>query len=311
MSVQPLPVTTSQVPSTAGRSASTTAWLYCWPPLVTGLLNWNGVGCILVLPFAQSRWYEAPSNPVLVNVQPATLYSGASLAGKQKASSPSAGCLLRPRPSLSPLGHTVTLPLGRTPNSVAGIFTGPVQFWKWPISLSKPTLNPCAAQVTRVFVDDVLYIGWKLYGMAWQDVPLGSNFTCANPLALLAVIDPLWPVVRSLMTTRRPFGVSPKETFRWSPGFMNRSLVGLGVNVPPIVDCSGFAGPVDLPFLVMKAKLRYSTPAFAWQVGLLSWLVTGFSERLSMFSAAHHLCGSQELAPTAFAQVGHWIQPGG
>ena len=118
-------------------------------------------------------------------------------------------------------------------------------------------------------------------------------------------MDPLWPVLRSLMTTRRPFAVSPKDTFRWSPGFMNRSLAALGVNVPPIVDCSGFAGPVDWPFLVMKAKLRYSNPALARQFALFAWLVTGFSERLSMFSAAHHMCGSQELAPTAFAHVGH------
>ena len=149
------------------------------------------MGCIVVLPFAQSRWYEAPSNPVLVKVQPATLYTGASLAGKQKASSPSAGEAFSPRPSLSPLGHTVGLPFGRRPNSVAGIGFGPVQNWKCPISLSKPTLKPCTAQVTRVFVDDVLYIGWKLYGMALQDVPLGSNPTCAKPLALLAVMDPL------------------------------------------------------------------------------------------------------------------------
>ncbi len=61
----------------------------------------------------------------------------------------------------------------------------------------------------------------------------------------------------------------------------------------------------------MKAKLRYSKPALARQLALFAWLVTGFSERLSMFSAAHHFVGSQELAPTATRQVGHWIQPGG
>src|SRR6516162_1901335 len=190
MSVQPIPVVTSQVLSTAGKSASNAACGYCCPRVV-GLLNWNGVGWILVLPFAQSRWYEAPSNPVLVLVQPATLYTGASLPGKQKASSPSDGSTFGPRPSLSTLGHTVGLPLGSRPNSVAGIAFGPVQNWKWPISLSKPTLNPCEAQVTRVFVDDVRYIGWKLYGMAWHDVALGAHFTMANPLDLLAVMDPL------------------------------------------------------------------------------------------------------------------------
>ena len=57
--------------------------------------------------------------------------------------------------------------------------------------MSKATLKTGTAQVTRVFVDDVLYIGWKLYGIALQDVPVGSNLTCAKPLALLAVMDPL------------------------------------------------------------------------------------------------------------------------
>src|SRR5215467_240848 len=127
---------------------------------------------------------------MLVKVQPATLNTRASLAGKQKMSSPSGFCALTPRPSVLPFVHTVGLPLGRRPNWVAGIFFGPVQNWKWPISLSNATLYDSAAQVTRVFVVDVLYMGWKLYGMLMQDDPLGSNFTCPKPLALLAVIDP-------------------------------------------------------------------------------------------------------------------------
>jgi len=64
--------------------------------------------------------------------------------------------------------------------------------------------------------------------MAVQDVPVGANLICANPLALLAVIDPDCPVVRSWITTFRPFGVSLNATCRWSPEFMNRSA-GLGV----------------------------------------------------------------------------------
>src|SRR5215468_12377246 len=145
---------------------------------------------MLVLPLGHRRWYEAPSNPLLVNVQPDTLYTIASLPGKQKISSPSGACLLGPRPSWSPLGHTVGLPWGSSPNCVAGIFTGPVQNWKCPISVSIATLYAPAVQVTRVLVVDVLYIGWKLYGMALQDEPFGSNPTWAKPLALLATIDP-------------------------------------------------------------------------------------------------------------------------
>src|SRR5215469_16857726 len=105
-------------------------------------------------------------------------------------SSLSGACLLTLRPSWSPVGHVVGLPWGSSPNGVAGIFTGPVQNWKCPISVSIATLYEPAAQVTRVFVVDVLYIGWKSYGMALQDVPFGSNPTCAKPLALLAVIVP-------------------------------------------------------------------------------------------------------------------------
>src|SRR5215469_601187 len=118
---------------------------------------------MLVLPLGQRSWYEAPSNPLLVNVQPDTLYTSASLPGKQKMSSLSGDCLLTVRPSWSPLGHTVGLPCGSSPNGVAGMATGPVQNWKWPISVSIATLYEPAAQVTRVFVVDVLYIGWKLY----------------------------------------------------------------------------------------------------------------------------------------------------
>ena len=92
---------------------------------------------------------------------------------------------------MSPLGHVVGLPLGRRPNWVAGICFGPLQNWKWPISVSNATLYEPAAQVTRVFGVDWLYIGWKLYGMAVQDEPVGAYLTCANPFAALAVMDPI------------------------------------------------------------------------------------------------------------------------
>src|SRR6516164_681379 len=164
--------------------------------------------------------------------------------------------------------------------------------------------------MTRVWGEDVEYMGWKLYGIAVQLVPCGSNFTWANPLALLAVMDPLCLVVRSLMTTRNPFEVSRKPTFRLSPEFMNRSLALFGVNVAR-VDWTGLAGAWETPFLVMKAKLTYSMPVLAAHVGFCKVPATGSSDRLSMFSAAHHLVGSQPLAPTATAQVGHGTQPGG
>src|SRR5215469_6682148 len=103
--------------------------------------------------------------------------------------------------------------------------------------------------------------------MFTQLVPVGSYWTWPNPLAALAVIDPLCPVVWSLMTACNPFGVSRMDTFRLSPEFMNRSFFGSGVNVA-VVDCTGFAGASVRPFLLRNAKLRYSgLPIFARQVG--------------------------------------------
>src|SRR5215471_12462330 len=105
-------------------------------------------------------------------------------------------------------------------------------------------------------------------------VPVGLYWTCPNPLAALAVIDPLCPVVWSLMTACNPFGVSRKDTLRLSPEFMNRSFLGSGVNVA-VVDCTGFAGAVVWPFLVTNAKLSYSRPVTAAQVGFRTVPWTG------------------------------------
>ena len=81
----------------------------------------------------------------------------------------------------------------------------------------------CAAQMTRVCSEEVEYIGWKSYGMLTQLVPVGSYCTWPNPLAALAVMDPVAPVVRSLMMARSPFGRVPRETLRLSPEFISRS----------------------------------------------------------------------------------------
>src|SRR5216683_120440 len=164
--------------------------------------------------------------------------------------------------------------------------------------------------MTRVCSEEVEYIGWKLYGRLTQPVPVGAYWTWPNPLAALAVMDPVWPLVRSWMTARIPFGVSRRDTLRLSPEFMKRSLAGSGVNVG-VVDCTGFAGAVVWPFLVTNAKLTYSRPVVAAQVGFRLVPLTGSWARLNMFIAAHHLVGSQALAPTATCHVGQGIHPGG
>src|SRR6266852_4110435 len=118
--------------------------------------------------------------------------------------------------------------------------------------------------MTRVCSEEVEYIGWKLYGWLTQLVPVGAYWTWPNPLAALAVMDPVWPVFTSWMTARSPCGVSRRDTFRLSPELMKRSLAGSGVNVA-VVDCTGFAGAVVWPSLVTNAKLTYSSPVTAWQ----------------------------------------------
>src|SRR5215469_1050319 len=112
------------------------------------------------------------------------------------------------------------------------------------------------------------------------------------------------------MTVWRPFGLSCRCTCRLSPEFISRSLLRSGVKVAR-VDSTGFAGAWETPFLVTNAKLKYSVPVIARQVLLSRVPATGSSARLKMFIAAHHLVGSQLLAPTATAHVGHGTQPGG
>src|SRR5216683_2259855 len=152
--------------------------------------------------------------------------------------------------------------------------------------------------MTRVCSEEVEYIGWKSKGRLTQLVPVGAYWTWPNPLAALAVMNPVCPVFRSWMTARSPCGVSPRDTFKLSPELMKRSLAGSGVNVA-VVDCTGFAGAEVWPFLVTNAKLTYSVPVTARQVGFSNVPATGSWARLKMFIAAHHLVGSQLLAPTA------------
>src|SRR5438876_11667888 len=111
--------------------------------------------------------------------------------------------------------------------------------------------------MTRVCSDEVEYIGWKSYGRLTQLVPVGSYWTWPNPLAALAVIDPVCPLVRSLMTACSPFGVSRSDTFRLSPEPMNRSFFRSGVNVA-VVEFTGFGGAGVRPSLLINAKLTVS-----------------------------------------------------
>ncbi len=154
---------------------------------------------------------------------------------------------------------------------------------------------------------EVEYIGWKLYGMTLQLVPVGSNWICPNPFAALAVIDPSCPVVRSCRTTWKPAGVSCMATTMRSPPFIIRSCDGSGTRLVGLsTEFFGSGGPCGRPLRVTKAKLMYSTPPRIcdWQVGFRACPVAPFSDRLSIVRAAHQRAGSQLVPMFQFAQPG-------
>src|SRR5579871_358746 len=113
--------------------------------------------------------------------------------------------------------------------------------------------------------------------MFLQVVPDGAYLTCPKPLAALAVMEPLCPVVRSSIVVTRPWAESCRLTLSLSPDPMKRSAARLGVNVSS-VDCTGFGGELGCgcPLLVMKAKLTYSTPVTDAHFELSVWPVTEF-----------------------------------
>ena len=84
----------------------------------------------------------------------------------------------------------------------------------------------CARRATlRVCGVEVLNSGWKAYGWIVHLVAFGWNSTLPNPLALLAVIEPVRRVVWSRIVTLSPFAVSNRCTVSWSPEFISRSLL--------------------------------------------------------------------------------------
>ena len=76
-----------------------------------------------------------------------------------------------------------------------------------------------------------------------------------NPLAVEAVIEPCLPVLRSVMSTRNPAGVSCMWNRMRSPGFMSRSLftsgfTALKFGLAKVPVNNGLAGAWETPFLV-------------------------------------------------------------
>src|SRR5215467_8440257 len=84
-------------------------------------------------------------------------------------------------------------------------------------------------------------------------------FVAMKPLAADACMNPLCPVVRSLIDVSRAFwplcpgtGASQMWITRWSPGFII-SVWPFGVMVARSASC-GLGGPAGTPLVWMKAK---------------------------------------------------------
>src|SRR4029078_6791386 len=172
--------------SIRGRSASNpTRSKFCPPPNV-GLVNRIDAGWIaaasaaFVMEAGHVFWQETPSKSVSVAMQPPTWTRSESSGLKQDESSPSF-LLLSPSAGLTHLPWTLAWP----------------QYSKWPISSAKATLYEWAAHGTRVCSLDVAYMGWKAYGVCVHAAAFGAKLTWAKPLATLAVIDPVSPLVTS------------------------------------------------------------------------------------------------------------------
>src|SRR4029079_15637586 len=177
------------------------------------------------------------------------------------------------------------------------------QYSKWPISSAKATLYEWAAHGTRVCSLEVEYIGWKAYGVCVHVDAVGSKLTWAKPLATLAVIEPVSPLVTSSMATTRPAAESWIDRLTWSPLSMNRSVAGFGVNVARVWS-SGPAGACGAPLIVMNAKFAGSMPTVFRQSVLLLTPAFWSLLKLKIATAAHHLVASQLMASVQLTQPG-------
>src|SRR4029077_9355837 len=78
------------------------------------------------------------------------------------------------------------------------------QYSKCPISSEPATLYVCAAHDERVAFVEVSNSGWNEYGFSLHLLEFGWKRICLNPLAALAVIEPVLWLVRSFSTTLNP-----------------------------------------------------------------------------------------------------------
>ncbi len=89
--------------------------------------------------------------------------------------------------------------------------------------------------------DLLLYSGWKLNGRPLQV----REFVFMNPLAALATMKPLSPVVISTTVVMKPAAVSCSVTRSLSPPFIF-SVFALGARDASLANC-GLGGPAGTP----------------------------------------------------------------
>src|SRR5262249_26332614 len=146
---------------------------------------------------------------------------------------------------------------------------------EWPVSCCISTPPCSAAHGTWFCWLAVLYSAWNVNGVPLQVLTL----VFMKPLALLAVMWPLWPVVTSSTSIVNPAAGSEIAARRTSPSWICRVCL-VGASVWELVFC-GLGGPAGLPSRWMYAKLIGSG-----QFGLMS-VKLKWDSRLSMVIAAH------------------------
>ena len=92
---------------------------------------------------------------------------------------------------------------------------------------------------------------------------------CAKPLSMLAVMNPVWPVVMSWTIVSRPSSVSRTVTIKVSPGFIRKVSPGITACLLGSL-FSGSPGACDLPSRVRNANEVVSSPTLFWQSRLLA-----------------------------------------
>src|SRR5713101_6759039 len=166
----------------------------------------------LVEPFGQSAMYGLPSksrSPFCVKS-----CSHAATAQFQVVLAPFTTTVRGPSPvppgSMPPMQVQAACWSKENPSGVETL----EQDSKCPISCCMSTPPSSAAHGTWFCCAAVSYSGWKANGVP----PHVREFVFMNPLASLATMKPVWPVVRSVTVVKNPAGVSWSVACTLSPG---------------------------------------------------------------------------------------------